>query len=144
MIDVLLAVVLAALAGVHVYWGLGGVWPGHDRVTLARTVAGFGGIEQPPPPVACFVVAAALVIAAVWPLLLTGRLVAELPSTLLTLGGLALTLVFLGRGLAAYLPAWRRLTPELPFAQLDQRLYGPLCLTLGAGFALLTLRGWTS
>jgi hypothetical protein len=61
-----------------------------------------------------------------------------------TLLGFAAGAVFLGRGLAAYIPAWRRVTPEQPFARLDQIAYGPLCLALGAGFLLLSAGRMTS
>ena len=50
---------------------------------------------------------------------------------------LAASAVFLGRGIAPWIPAWRRLTPQQPFARLDRRLYGPLCLLIGAGLLLI-------
>jgi hypothetical protein len=48
-------------------------------------------------------------------------------------------LVFLGRGIAGFTPWWRRLTPEQPFARLDQSLYSPLCLLIGLGFIVLSI-----
>ncbi len=48
-------------------------------------------------------------------------------------------LVFLGRGVAGFTPAWRRHTPEQPFATLDIRYYSPLCLAIGLGFAALAI-----
>ena len=56
------------------------------------------------------------------------------------LAGLAVALVFLGRGVAGFTPAWRRHTPEQPFATLDVRYYSPLCLAIGIGFAALTIK----
>jgi hypothetical protein len=55
-----------------------------------------------------------------------------------------IALVFLGRGIAGFTSAWRRLTPEMPFARLDVRYYSPLCLVLGAGFIVLALEGFSA
>ena len=87
-----------------------------------------------PGPAACFAVAAALAIAALIPILLTRQL-----GMLALLAAAAAALVFLGRGVAGFTPAWRRLTPEEPFATLDVRYYSPLCLIIGAGFVALIL-----
>jgi hypothetical protein len=51
-------------------------------------------------------------------------------------------LVFLGRGITGFTPAWRRLAPEMPFARLDMRYYSPLCLVIGTGFAILAVQGF--
>jgi len=141
MIDLALAAILIAIAALHAYWGVGGRWPAHDDLSLARTVAGFRGIRAMPSPAACFAVAATLVAAALWVLLVSGRIASSVPHLLLTAAGLVLSLVFLARGAAAYLPAWRRLTPEQPFARLDQSVYGPLCLAIGLAAAIVTVSG---
>ena len=60
-------------------------------------------------------------------------------SPLPALAGLAVAFVFLARGIAGFTPAWRRLTPEQPFASLDVRYYSPLCLAIGSGFAALAI-----
>lgn len=140
MISAAVALTLLALAALHAYWGLGGVWPGHDRKSCARAVAGFRGIDRMPPPVACFAVTVALLAAASLALVL-GRP----PTTaLMRLAGMGAALVFLARGIAGFTPAWRRLTPELPFARNDRRFFSPLCLAIGTGFAILALRGITA
>ena len=144
MIDLLVAAVLLVIAALHVYWGVGGHWPGRDAASLAQTVVGFKNIAAMPPPAACFVVASVLAAAALWPLMVSGRIALGLPNGLLVLGSLALTMVFLARGVAAYAPAWRQLTPEQPFARLDRQLYGPLCLILGCLFAIVTAKGGLS
>jgi hypothetical protein len=41
MIFSAMALTLLAIAVLHVYWGLGGVWPGHVRESCARGAAGF-------------------------------------------------------------------------------------------------------
>lgn len=132
------SLVLLLLAGLHAYWGAGGVWPGVDSRTAAMTVAGFKGIQSMPPPLACFVVAVALTVAALWVQALRGSFRWFLPSWLVVLGGAGIALIFLARGAAAYAPAWRQITPEQPFAYYDVTLYGPLCLALGAAIAWLT------
>jgi hypothetical protein len=55
--------------------------------------------------------------------------------TAMTLAALTFTI----RGLAGYVPAWRRITNGEPFATLDVRLYLPRCLAIGAGFGILLL-----
>jgi hypothetical protein len=45
--------------------------------------------------------------------------------------------VFVGRGLAGYVPRWRALFCDEPFATRDKRFYSPLCIVLGLGHAVL-------
>jgi hypothetical protein len=135
----ILTVVLAAIAALHAYWGLGGVWPGRDAADCARRTGGFRGARSMPGPAACFAVAAALAIAALIPIFLTRQF-----GLLALLAGVGVALVFLGRGIAGFTPAWRRLTPEEPFATLDVRYYSPLCLIIGAGFLVLVFREFLS
>ena len=133
--------ILLAIAALHAYWGAGGVWPGTDERSCARMVGGFRGATRIAGPASCFAVASALAVAAAIALALGGRVPLPVPATLLRLAGLGAALVFLGRGIAGYTPAWRRLTPEQPFATLDVRYYSPLCLAIGAAFVTLILQG---
>lgn len=132
-----LSLVLWVLAALHVYWGDGGIWPKEDELALARTVVGAPGIKKMPSRTASFAVALALFFAGLWPLQMIGVAPAMLPIGLTVLMGYGLAAVFLLRGVAAYLPAFRRRFPEEPFATLDRRLYGPLCLLIGAGFVFM-------
>ena len=137
LLAVILTLVLAAIAALHAYWGIGGVWPGaRSRPICARRVVGFrGSTHDAQSPVACFAVARALLLAIA--ALVLGGIIAR-PFPIRHAGPLqrsAIALVFLGRGIAGFTPAWRRLTPEQPFARLDVRYYSPLCLLIGAGFA---------
>jgi hypothetical protein len=141
VVGTVLAVVLAALAGIHLYWAVGGVWPGTDQKSCARAVAGFRGIDRMPPPAAGMAVALALFAAAGLALVLSGGPESTPASSLILLLGVGAAIVFLGRGIAGFTPAWRRLTPEMPFARNDVRWFSPLCLAIGAGFVLLTIRG---
>lgn len=132
------ALLLAALAGLHVYWGTGGVWPGTDPKSCARAVAGFKGIERMPPPASAFAVAATLAAVALIALTLGGAIDPLLPGLFVSLAGLGAAAIFLGRGIAGFTPAWRRLTPEMPFARNDRLFFSPLCLTIGAALIILS------
>ncbi|MEZ5912720.1 MAG: DUF3995 domain-containing protein [Paracoccaceae bacterium] len=123
--------VLALLMALHVAWGIGLWLPIRDEAALARAVVGAPGRNRMPGAVACSLVAVALFAAAsvLW--------WSDSTRRDLALAGAAA--VFLVRGLAAWLPAWRRLLPVEPFATLDRRAYGPLCLAIGAGFLAVLL-----
>ena len=140
-IAVVLALLLAAIAGLHAYWGRGGLWPAATEDELIATVIGNARAKRMPSPALCLLVALAIAVIAIWPLLL-----AQTPGTatlrpLLQFGGFAIMAVFLLRGIAGYLPAWRRLHPREPFASYDRRYYSPLCLLIAAGYAVLLLQG---
>lgn len=143
LVAAMLIVVLAALAALHGYWAVGGVWPGSDAASCARTVAGFRDVRRMPPPASAFAVAGLLGVAAMLAAVLAGAPILLPAAPLAPVAGAVAAVVFLGRGLAGYTPAWRRLTPELPFARLDRLYYSPLCLAVGGGFAFLVLNGET-
>lgn len=139
--SVLLALVLAVLAALHAYWGVGGVWPGADAASCARAVTGFRGRRRMPPPASAFAVAALLATAALVALVLGITAIPPQITPLVWFVGAGVALVFLTRGVLGFTPAWRRLTPEQPFARLDRRFYSPLCLAIGLGYAFLLLKG---
>ena len=141
VLALLLAAVLTAIAALHVYWGIGGVWPGSDPKSCARAVAGFAGIEAMPSMGAAFAVAAAIIAAALVALALGGLFASPFEQVPLAGAALFIGLVFVGRGIAGFTPAWRRLASEMPFARLDMRYYSPLCLVIGASFVLLAVQG---
>lgn len=134
-----LAATMLLLAALHAYWGLGGVWPGTDATSCARTVGGFPRATGMARPSACFAVAAALAATALIALVQGGLVQFEGlgPLPALAAGGAAF--IFTGRGIAGFTPAWRRLTPKQPFAKLDVRYYSPLCLLIGAAFTILAV-----
>jgi hypothetical protein len=142
LLAVALALIIWALAAIHAYWGLGGVWPATDARSLARAVVGAPQVQTMPPASACFAVALVLLGVGSWPLFAMDLLPAIWPTWLVLIGGVIFATVFLTRGAAAYHPAWRRLVPEQPFAAYDQGCYGPLCLMLGLGFAVLVAKGY--
>jgi len=107
-------------------------------------VVGFKGVDAMPSTVACCAVAAMIIAASLLALSL-GMLFAT-PFEQQPRAGAAffVGLVFLGRGIAGFTPAWRRLTPEMPFANLDMRYYSPLCLLIGVGFVVLAVEGFAA
>ncbi|BBD35489.1 hypothetical protein Amn_03690 [Aminobacter sp. Y103A] len=139
-----LAFVLYLIAAIHAYWGLGGVWPGTDQASCARAVVGARGIRTMPTPFACFAVTACLIVVTLWPLALVGVFATPFPKPGLAASALMVALVFIGRGIAGFTPAWRRLSPEMPFARLDRQYYSPLCLVIGTGFVILAFNGFQS
>ena len=132
LIALVLIAVLLGIALLHLAWGLGLPWPGPNETARVATVIGIRGQTRMPGFLPSAAVAAALV--AVAGLVVLSGMTA-MPLARLAL--LAASAVFLGRGIAPWIPAWRRLTPQQPFARLDRRLYGPLCLLIGAGLLLI-------
>jgi hypothetical protein len=143
IIGVVVFGILLAICVLHALWAVGSHFPAPDEAALARMVTGFPGSDRMPPRAASFGVALATLAAGLFGLALAGIQPFPLPFWLGLLGGIALSVVFLGRGFITYTRGWRKLTPEQPFAKLDRQLYGPLCLLLGTGFALLT-KGYAS
>lgn len=137
VLAMLLAAILLVLAAIHAYWAVGGIWPARSEKALARAVVGAPGISRMPPPGASFGVALALVMAALWPIMTLGMVSIPVPLTVFRLAGWLLAAIFLVRGVATYLPAFRRIFPEQPFARFDRLAYGPLCLVLGIAFLVL-------
>ena len=97
---VILAAALVVIAALHVYWGIGGVWPGTDARSCARAVVGFAHVEEMPSASAAFAVAAMIVAAAVVALALVGVFAAPFGRVSLAGAALFIALAFLGRGIA--------------------------------------------
>lgn len=134
-ISSLIFVALLAVFFAHMMWAFGSTWPLQDEKSLARTVAGFKGIEKMPPKLASLGVAIAIAFASIIGLLLSD----PAPNAPITIIGALLTLVFLGRGTIGFTPKWHALTPEEPFRSLDRKVYSPLCLGIGACFLILVI-----
>ena len=133
LIAVILSAVLVLLAAVHLLWAFGIWFPIREEEVLVRSVVGLRGATRMPGPIPCALLVVALLVAALLPWLPAGGL--------RDAGLWGAALVFAGRGLAGYLPLWRRLTPQQPFDRLNRRYYSPLSLALGAGFLALVLNG---
>ena len=125
----LAAVMFVAIAALHAYWALGGIWPGQDKESLARTVV--GGRPMPGPS-ATWVVAALLLAAALTVLAAGGLVALPLPHRLLRGAALLATGLLWLRGLVGFFDfRIRPATVGSPFARLNLYLYSPLCLVLG-------------
>jgi hypothetical protein len=137
--NVLAAAVIAALmalAGLHVYWGLGGLWPGRTEADLVARVVGLprGAIPGFWP---CLAVALALSSAAYIVAVRQGAPRLGLPEVLWTLGYWSVGTVFLLRGVAAYAPRVFSYAIGTPFYDLNRYYYAPLCLAMAAAMAIV-------
>jgi Protein of unknown function (DUF3995) len=127
---------LTAIAGIHVAWGTGIRWPRKTEAELVTAVIGHRS-DRMPSPNQCYLAALAIFIPGAIALMLAGIAQTPLPPSLITVAGAGAALVFAGRGIAGYVPAWRARHPREPFASLDRHYYSPLCLILAAGLAVL-------
>ncbi len=127
--------VLMALAGLHVYWGLGGLWPGTTEPDLLARVVGLRRGAMPGRG-ACFAVALALSSAAYIVAVRHGAPRLGFPGALWTAGYWGVGLVFLLRGIAAYAPGVFSYAIGTPFYDLNRHYYAPLCLAIAAAMAI--------
>ena len=93
---------------------------------------------------ACLQAAAAIFIAGVVALMLAQSTESRAVDAAVTVLGSFIALVFVLRGVAAHVPAWRLRFSQQPFATLDRYCYGPSSLLLAAAFALLVFRRMVS
>lgn len=136
MLAVLLAATLLALAGIHLYWAFGGRWPGHDEASLVEHVVGRTRGMRAPSPLSGVAVAVALATGGV---LVLATLAPTAWDGWLKAARWVLLAVFAGRGLATYVPPVFRYAEGTPFATLNRRAYGPLCLAIALGILVLQL-----
>jgi hypothetical protein len=136
LIAAFMFIALLAVSTAHFLWSIGRTWPISSEKLLAQTVVGFRDIERMPPRLASFAVSVATLAAGIVALALADHDSGGLPLTLL---GLPLAAVFLARGIVGYTPWWAEKTPEPNFRLNDIRVYSPLCLFLGLGFAALVV-----
>lgn len=136
LLPLLLAGVLFLLSAVHLYWGFGGRWPGHDEASMVEHVVGRTRGMKAPSLVASVAVALALAAGAGLVLAATFPLTSFEPW--LKAARWALLAVFAGRGVATYVPPLFRYAEGTPFWRLNRRAYGPLCLAIALG--ILTIQ----
>lgn len=131
----LIALVLASVAALHVYWAVGGRWGGAVAVPT-------GANGEPlfvPTPLATMGVAVALATAAALVLAVGGALPhPPIPAAIVRATAAALAAVFLLRAVGdfRYVGIFKRVRGT-PFGRWDTRLFSPLCLALGIGIAAL-------
>jgi hypothetical protein len=136
MLAVLLAATLFALAGIHLYWAFGGRWPGHDEASMVEHVVGRTRGMRAPSLLSGLAVALALATGGV---LVLATLAPTAWDGWLKAARWVLLAVFAGRGLATYAPPIFRYAEGTPFATLNRRAYGPLCLAIALGILVLQL-----
>lgn len=124
----ILVTVLGVVALVHALWGIGVWFPIRDEERLVKCVVGAAGATRMPGPIPCALVSAALIVV-IFALLAEPNWVSR---SVLWFSALA----FVARGVLAWVPMWRRMTPQEPFTILDMTVYGPVCLGLGIGIAV--------
>jgi hypothetical protein len=130
-----LIAILLAIAGLHLYWGLGGLWPGHDSNSLRETVV--GAARGPMPGLwPSAMVAAALAAAAIIVWARHSPLNEGMLRGLILAGYVVLILVFAARGLAPYVSPVFEYARGRPFFELNLWLYAPLCLAIAALYVL--------
>ena len=133
LIAALIFVVLLAVAIAHFLWSIGSRWPIRDPELLARTVIGKPGVVRVP-KLASFIISLLVLAAGLLALSLADHTAG---GWWLTLIGVLLAAVFLGRGAIGYTERWRATFSVEPFATLDRKNYSPICLALGAGYLIL-------
>lgn len=134
--SVLLALILTALAGIHIYWAMGGQW------WLRRTVPmGADGKERMPPGKFATLFVAAALLDGVCVVIGAIDLVPRLLSVQWHIWLSWLWAVIFGaRGVGGLVlgTCAASLRPT-EFAYWDRRLYAPLCLYLSASFVWIAL-----
>lgn len=135
MLAIGLIAVLLALAGLHLYWGAGGRWPGHDAASLREMVVGTRGARMyglgPSATVAGALAAAAAIVLARHSVIMGGGV-----GWIVTAGYIVLILVFGLRGLAPYVTPIFDYARGTAFFDLNRQIYAPLCLALALGLVL--------
>ncbi len=129
-----LPLLMAAFA--HFIWAFGFTWPIRDEALLVRTVVGTPGATRMPNRLLTFVIALCILAAGIVALSIADH---DSGGVLWTIIGALLALLFLGRGIVGYTPRWRAVHSTEPFASLDRKTYSPVCMWIGAGFAILVI-----
>jgi hypothetical protein len=137
ILAVILFVILAAIAALHVVWGAGGLWPARNEPELVALVIGRTGRKKMPSSTQCFVAAGAIFYAGLLALFAANIFKLVLVENIVTMSVLIVAGVFLGRGIAGFLPSWRVHFSQQPFATFDRRYYSPFCFAVAAAFLLL-------
>jgi len=127
VIATLVALILGALALLHVYWGILGV---SGRFVALPEVDGKPTFQ--PSRLSCFAVASALTIAALLVVWRSGLVPSPLPGWAATVGTAGAGAVFVLRAIGDFrLVGFFKRVRDTPFAVWDTRLFTPLSLALG-------------
>jgi hypothetical protein len=133
----ILTAVLAVLAALHAWWGIGGRWPGRDERSLIELVVGrTRSMRMPgfvPSMFVAFALLAAAGLAAIEGKLISTNLASPAPW-LVRAGFWTACAVFALRGVAGFIPPIFAYARGTPFARLNRLFYAPLCLLIAGGF----------
>ena len=134
-----ISLTLLCIAGLHMYWGVGGVWPASNEQELVNTVVGFPGMEKMPSASSTFVVAFLIILSALiaQSSTMSGPPVFKWISRLAMFG---VGTIFFARGVGGYFFEQLAWEPVEPFATYNRLFYSPLCLAIATGFFLLLFR----
>ncbi|SFZ82986.1 Protein of unknown function [Devosia enhydra] len=136
LLAALVFIPLLAVAMGYALWSVGATWPIRNQELLAKTVVGTPGITRMPSRWTSLLAAILTLGAGITALSLADH---DSGGTWLTLLGIVCAAAFLARGWAGYRPEWRRRYSEMPFADLDRRVYSPGALAIGLGFVALVI-----
>ncbi len=137
IVAVLVFIVFSAIAALHAYWGLGGLWPGADVRSLIDTVVGDPRVDAMPAASITFVVTGLIFASGLFALFAPAR-APRLVRLFIKAAIAVIAFVFISRGVSGFLlPEAIRSQMSEPFAAYDRLYYSPLCLLLGAAFVAL-------
>ena len=124
----LLLLFMIILAGLHIYWGHGGLWPGKDKQDLIDKVYGEGSAF--PSITACYAVAVLLLIAGLLPFFSLKLLPSYGLWQYFSYGNYIVAFVFLVRGIAG-LFLFNEKSKTKIFVYYNRIIYSPLTIVLG-------------
>ncbi|MEP6951943.1 MAG: DUF3995 domain-containing protein [Ginsengibacter sp.] len=136
LIASILFLIFLFLAGIHVYWGIGGKW-GVDS-TIPTKENNKKVIN--PGPFECFVVALGLIGFGAFCLIKAGVIVFHLPRWLLNYGLWIIIAIFLLRAIGEfrYVGFFKKVNTT-KFGKMDTKYYSPLCLFIAVSGIILEL-----
>jgi hypothetical protein len=136
VVALVVALVLALLGGLHVFWALGGPWGKQAAIPEAG-----GRPALRPSALMTFGVAAALFIAALLVLARVGFVATALAPSFFVWPTLLLGVAFIARAVGEFrLVGFFKRVRGTTFARWDSFVFSPLCLVLGSSILWLALR----
>ena len=130
--SIFISIVMFVLALIHIYWGHGGNWPGHDRQSLTDKVVGEG--TEFPSIFSCYTVATLLILAGAIPLFTEDVLFGARFNNYSWLN-FFVALPLMIRGVGGYLPVIEKRWTQV-FVRNNRIIYGPLCIALAVNYIL--------
>lgn len=126
LLSILLSTVFFVLAGIHVYWGLGGKWAFDDAYPTKEDGT---SLAKVPGVVASFIVATGLFVFGLF-YLINGQIIPViLPSYLSAYGYWIIAFIFFLRAVGdfKYIGMFKKIK-KTSFAKKDKKIYTPLCI----------------